>query len=330
MPRILLVKTSSLGDVIHNLPVASDIRAAMPDARIDWVVEESLAAIPPLHPAISRVLPVALRRWRASLTSRATRNEIRAFVAELKRESYDAVIDTQGLLKSALVTWMARGTRHGLDLASAREPLFLFYDRTYSVPWTMHAVERNRRLAAQVLGYAVPATITYGISAPPANFAWLPKADYAVLVHATSAEDKLWAEQRWMELGARLGERGMRSVLTWGSNAERQRAERIAQGVAGAIVAPAVSIADAAALLGGARVVIGVDTGFTHFAAALDASTIGIYCATDPAATGLYGWQRAVNLGGIGRSPQVSEVVSVLDRLLPGGNGEWGMENGES
>jgi heptosyltransferase-1 len=330
MSRILLVKTSSLGDVIHNLPVASDIRAAMPDARIDWVVEESLAAIPPLHPAIDRVLPAALRRWRSTFGSGAARGEIRAFLSELKREPYDAVIDTQGLLKSALVTWMARGTRHGLDLASAREPLFLFYDRTYSVPWSMHAVERNRSLAAQALGYAVPARVMYGITAPAASFAWLPQGDYAVLVHATSADDKLWPEARWMELGARLGERGMRSVLTWGSAGERLRAERIAQRIDGAVVSPALALADAAALLGGARVVIGVDTGFTHFAAALDVATIGLYCATDPAATGLYGWERAVNLGGIGCSPQVGDVVAALGRLLPGENGERGMENGES
>lgn len=316
MPRVLLVKTSSLGDVIHNLPVVSDIRAALPNTRIDWVVEESLTAIPPLHAAVDRVLPVALRRWRTSLISRTTRDEIRVFVADLKRESYDAVIDTQGLLKSALVTWMARGTRHGLDLASAREPLFFFYDRTYSVPWTLHAVERNRRLAAQALGYVAPGTVTYGITAPPASFAWLPKGStYAVLVHATSAEDKLWPESSWTELGGSLGERGLASVLTWGSAPERSRAERLARRIPRAIVAPALSLADAAALLGHARVVIGVDTGFTHFAAALDVATVGIYCATDPAATGLYGWERAVNLGGIGQPPQVKEVLVVLDRL---------------
>jgi heptosyltransferase I len=316
MPRILLVKTSSLGDVIHNLPVASDIRAAIPDARIDWVVEESLAAIPPLHSAIARVLPVALRRWRTSFFSAAARKEIRAFLRDLRRETYDAVIDTQGLLKSALVTWMARGPRHGLDLASAREPLFLFYDRTYSVPWTLHAVERNRRLAAQALGYSVPATVTYGVAAPAARYSWLPEDPYAVLVHATSAPEKLWPEEHWIELGERLRERGARSVLTWGSASEQRRAQRIAQRVPGAIVAPALPLADAAAVLGGARMVIGLDTGFTHFAAALDVATVGIYCATDPAATGLYGRDRAVNLGGIGEAPAVTDVVSTLDRLV--------------
>src|SRR5690349_14684218 len=148
MPRILLVKTSSLGDVVHNLPVATDIRAALPRAEIDWVVEEAFSAIPWLHPAVARVIPIAIRRWRSRFLDRAVRGEIGAFTRELKREAYDAVIDTQGLLKSALVAWTARGIRHGLDFASSREPLFFFYDRTYSVPWTMHAVERNRVLAA--------------------------------------------------------------------------------------------------------------------------------------------------------------------------------------
>ena len=316
MRRILLVKTSSLGDVVHNLPVASDIRAAAPAVEIDWVVEESFAAIPRLHPAVARVLPVAIRRWRSSFLSPVVREEIRAFTRELKREPYDAVIDTQGLLKSALVAWTARGTRHGLDFASAREPLSFFYDRTYSVPWTTHAVERNRALASQALGYAVPLTVNYGISTSPVKFVWLPDGPYVVLVHATSARAKLWPDERWIELATRLNERGMRSVLPWGDTAERLRAESIARPVPGAVVAPGLSLADAAAVLAGASAVAGVDTGLTHFAAALKVPTVGIYCATDPAATGLYGCARAVNLGGPAAPPSVGEVLAVLERVM--------------
>lgn len=316
MRRILLVKTSSLGDVVHNLPVASDIRAAAPAVEIDWVVEESFAAIPRLHPAVARVLPVAIRRWRSSFLSPAVREEIRAFTRELKREPYDAVIDTQGLLKSALVAWTARGTRHGLDFASAREPLSFFYDRTYSVPWTMHAVERNRALASQALGYAVPLTVNYGISTSPVKFVWLPDGPYVVLVHATSARAKLWPDERWIELATRLNERGMRSVLPWGDTAERLRAESIARPVPGAVVAPGLSLADAAAVLAGASAVAGVDTGLTHFAAALKIPTVGIYCTTDPAATGLYGCARAVNLGAPGASPSATEVLAALEGVM--------------
>jgi heptosyltransferase-1 len=297
--------------------VAGDVRAAVPGAEIDWVVEESLAAIPRLHPAVSRVLPVAIRRWRSGLMNGAVRTEMRAFLKELRQTAYDAIIDTQGLLKSAVIARAARGARFGLDFASAREPLSFFYDRTYAVPWTMHAVERNRRLAAQALGYAVPANLDYGVSAPPASFVWLPGGRHAVLAHATSAHSKLWPEGRWTELGLRLEERGVRSVLPWGSTAERLRAEEIARPIPGAVVAPGLSLADAAALLAGADAVIGVDTGLTHLAAALKIPTIGIYCATDPAATGLHGCPRAVNLGGVGVTPPVADVLFALDRLLP-------------
>lgn len=316
MQRILLVKTSSLGDVVHNLPVASDIRAAVPGAEIDWVVEESLSAIPRLHPAVARVLPVAVRRWRSGLLDSATRAEIGAFMRDLKSRAYDAVIDTQGLLKSAWIAWSARGTRHGLDFASAREPLSLFYDRTYSVPWTMHAVERNRLLAAKALGFAVPAALDYGIRAPAARFVWLPQVRYAVLVHATSDRAKLWPVERWIELGAQMARRGMMAVLPWGSTAERLRAEEIARPLPGAVVAPGLSLADAAGMLAGAAAVVGVDTGLSHLAVALGTPTAGLYCATDPAATGLHGGARAVNLGGVGASPSVADVIAVLDRLL--------------
>lgn len=315
MKRILLVKTSSLGDVIHNLPAASDIRAALPDAAIDWVVEESFAAIPALHPAVDRVLPVAVRRWRSSFLTRSTRAEIRAFLGELRRREYDAVIDTQGLLKSALVARAARGVRCGLDFASAREPLSFLYDRTYAVPWTMHAVERNRALAAQALGYPVPARLDYGIAARAGRFAWLPDGRFAVLLHATSARAKLWAEALWIELGVALAGRGVHSVLPWGNAAERGRAEDIARSVSHATAPPALSLAEAASLLAGACCVIGVDTGLTHLGAALGRPTVGIYCTTDPRATGLYGCARAVSLGGVGSPPSVAEVLSALDRL---------------
>lgn len=315
MMTVLLVKTSSLGDVVHNLPVATDIRAAVPGAQIEWMVEESFAAIPRLHSAVARVLPVAIRRWRSSFLGAAARREVAAFLRELRQRPYDAVIDTQGLFKSAVLARLARGTRHGLDLASAREPLSFFYDRTYSVPWTMHAVQRNRALAAQALGYVLPARVDYGIAVSPAKFVCLPDGRYAALLHATSAHSKLWPGQQWIELGARLAQRGMRSVLPWGDAAERLRAEEIARHIPGAVVPPALSLADAAAALAGAHAVVGVDTGLTHLAAALGRPTIAIYCATDPAATGLYGCARGVNLGGVGKPPSVAEVLAALERL---------------
>ena len=314
MPRILLVKTSSLGDVVHNLPVATDIRAAAPSAEIHWVVEQPFAAIPVLHPAVVRVIPVAIRRWRTHFLDRAVREEIRAFARELKRDHYDAVIDTQGLLKSALVAWAARGVRHGLDFASSREPLACFYDRTYSIPWTLHAVERNRALAARVLDYVAPSAVDYGIATGRSPFAWLPDGPYAVLVHSASAREKLWPEARWVELATRLGKRGVRNVLPWGDADERLRAEAIARAVTGSVVAPKLSLGEVPSVLAGARIVIGVDTGLSHLAVALKVPTVGLYCATDPAATGLYGSARAINVGGRDAPPQVADVLTALEK----------------
>jgi heptosyltransferase-1 len=320
--RILLVKTSSLGDVVHNLPVASDLRARFPDAQIDWAVEEAFADIPRLHPAVSGVIPVALRRWRKRLLSSQTWSEIARLRARLRAGGYDEVIDTQALVKSALVARLAPGRRSGLDLRSAREPLWPFFHRTYSVPWGQHAVERNRQLAAQALGYVLDSPPAYGI-APPAHrvtpddwAAHLAPRAYAVLLHATSATGKLWPEHQWVKLGDHLHQRGLRCVLPWGSEDERARSERIAKLLRDALVPPRLSIADAAWLLGRARIAFGVDTGLAHLAAALGTPTVGLYCATDPTATGLYGAPKACNLGGIARPPPIAEVIAAERALL--------------
>jgi heptosyltransferase-1 len=319
--RILLVKTSSLGDVVHNLPVASDLRARFPDARIDWVVEEAFAEIPRLHPAVGEVIHVTLRRWRAGLLRRGTWRAIAALRAQLRANRYDVVIDNQGLLKSALVAQLAGGTRIGLDWVSSREPLRPLYDRTLRVPWGQHAVERNRQLAAQALGYVLDVPPHYGIAAPSllASLSWaapLREHPYAVLLHATSAAEKLWPEQRWMELTAHLQQRGLACVLPWGSTTEQARSQRIAASLKHALVPPRLSLTDAAAVLATARIVFGLDTGLSHLAAALGAATVGIYVATDPDATGLYGAPRVRNVGGPGAAPAVADVIRAQREML--------------
>lgn len=317
MKSILLVKTSSLGDVVHNLPVVSDIRRAIPGAAVDWVVEENFSAIPAAHDGVRRVLPVAVRRWRSSMLQPIVRREVGAFASALRSETYDAVIDTQGLLKSALISRAARSARYGLDWPSSREPLALFYDRTFRVPWSQHAVERNRSLAAQALNYGVPAGVDYGIHAPGTTLSWLPQGAYAVLIHSTSARRKLWPESCWHEIGKYLARRNMHSVFPWGGAAEHERSARLAHALHGAIVPPALSVREVMTLLAGAHAVIGVDTGLTHLAGALGVPTVGIYCATDPARTGLYGCRRAQNLGGPGTVPETAEVIDAVERISP-------------
>ena len=305
MPSILFVKTSSLGDVVHNCPAVSDVARKLPGAEIDWVVEESFAGLAALHASVRRVIPVAVRRWRGRLWQPAVWAEIRALRRALAARRYDAVIDTQSLLKSALIAAWARGERHGLDRASAREPLAAsLYDVVHEVPRNLHAVERNRRLTAASLGFALDAPVDYGLRLAPAA-----RSSSVALLTMTSRADKLWPEERWIELARELG---ATAVLPWGSAAEKSRAERIAAAVGGAQVPPRMTLEDLARLFSGARAVIGLDTGLTHFAAALGARTVGIYCGSDPALTGLYGALRATNVGTPGRPPRVDEVLKSL------------------
>ena len=315
--KILLIKTSSLGDVIHALPAVTDLKAAGAAARIDWVVEEPLVAIARLHPGVDDAIPVAIRRWRRVGWRGAIRDEVRACTRRLQAETYDAVIDAQGLLKSALIALATRGTRHGLDFRSSREPLALFYQHTYRISWDLHAVERTRLLAARALGYAVPPLCDYGIRAAARNFEWLAApGPYAVLLHASSGDYKLWDEESWMTLGSALNAAGMQCVLPWGNARERERSVRIANCLRAAVVPPALNLDELAGLLAGGKAVVGVDTGLTHLAAALGVPTVGIYCATDPAATGIYGCARAANIGGIGRVPSALQVIAAVEGLL--------------
>jgi heptosyltransferase-1 len=320
MPNILLIKTSSLGDVVHNLPVVSDIRARFPRARIDWVVEEAYCDVVGMHPGVHRAIPVALRRWREDVLKLAHWRELGQFRHALAGMRYDCVIDTQGLIKSALLARAASGTHHGYAGASAREPLAAkFYDVKHVVQRDLHAVVRNRRLAALALGYEVPAVLDYGIAAPVAAPPLAPEP-YCVLLHATSGADKLWPEPAWERLGVELARQGYALMLPWGDAGERARSERIARALPGAVVPPGLDIRGMAGLLAGAQAVVGVDTGLTHLAAALGRPVVALYCGTHPELTGVYAGQGAPvrNLGGHELVPSVAEVLTALHEVAGG------------
>ncbi|MDP3538454.1 MAG: lipopolysaccharide heptosyltransferase I [Azonexus sp.] len=315
--RILIVKTSSLGDVIHNLPVVNDIKRHFPDAMIDWCVEESFAAIPRLHPGVGEIIPVAIRRWRKALFKAATWREIGIFRQRLQANLYDAVIDTQGLLKSAMIARRARGPLSGYAIDSARESMAAgLYDRRFSISTAGHAVVRNRQLVAAALGYALDGEADYGIDAVPAAFDWLPKNPYVVFLSATSRDDKLWPEDHWLALGRQLNSLGYSAVLPGGSAFERERAARLAASIPDAVAAPPMYIPQLAALLAGGRAVIGVDTGLTHLAVALKTPTVALYTATDPGLTGVLGAGFFRNLGGKAQIPLPEAVLAELQSAL--------------
>ena len=315
MPRILFVKTTSLGDVVHNCPAVTDIARQMPDTVIDWVVEEPFAGVAELHASVRRVIPVAIRRWRGALLAPSIWSEMASFRAALRGERYDAIIDSQGLIKSALVASLAFGRRHGFDRASTREPFAArFYDERHPVALDLHAVERNRRLAALALGYRLEGPCDFGLQCA-GDLPVPTRPPYAMLLTMTSRADKLWPEERWQALGAALAQRGFQCLLPWGSEEERERCARLAAAIPGAEVPRRMTIGELARLARDAGCVAGVDTGLAHLAAACGVPVVGIYCGSDPALTGLYGSPRVRNLGGAGRPPRAEEVLGALDEL---------------
>ncbi|PAU60813.1 lipopolysaccharide heptosyltransferase I [Pseudomonas sp. PIC25] len=287
--RVLLIKTSSLGDVIHTLPALTDAARAIPGIQFDWVVEEGFAEIPAWHPAVARVIPVAIRRWRKNLWQTLRNGEWRRFKQRLRETKYDLVIDAQGLLKSAWLTRYVKAPVAGLDRESAREPLACrFYDRTYRVPREQHALERVRQLFAQALDYPLPDGIgDYGLDRT--QLADPSAQPYLLFLHGTTWPSKHWPEANWRQLAERMSELGWAIRLPWGNDTEKTRAERIVAGLDNAAVLPRLNLAGVAKVIAGARACVAVDTGLGHLAAALDVPTLSLYGPTRPERVGAYG-----------------------------------------
>jgi len=314
--RLLIVKTSSMGDVIHALPLAADIARAFPQATLDWLVEEGFAAIPAMSRHVSTVHRVALRRWRHAPLASAHRGEIARLKHELRAARYDLVLDAQGLLKSAWVARWANAPVAGFSSSSARERLASrFYRTRFDIPRTLHAVDRCRALGAQALGYAIdgPPRFDLHSSAPPAVVVHAP---YAVLLTNASRATKLWPADRWVEIERALAARGLLSVLFWGSEEEGDRTRALAARMQHALVAPRSSLDSIAATLGSASVVVGLDTGLSHLAAALGRPTVAIYCDYDPGLVGLVGDGPVASLGGAGVPTSASQAIEAIERVM--------------
>lgn len=313
MTEILYIKTSSLGDVIHHMPAITDARRFNPDAHVSWVVEELFAPLARLHPLVDRVIPVAARRWRSVLHLPSTWREIGLFVRSIRARSYDAIIDTQGLVRTAVIGRIACGPRHGYDADSIRESFASrLYDVRHKVDRSLHAIARNRILSGLALGYQPEGAIDYGL-----NRAALaaPAAPYGILLHATSRRDKEWPEDRWIDVGRRLAARDVDLLLPWGNAAERGRSVRLADNIPRARVPDMRPLDQVARLVAGAQFVIGVDTGLLHLAAALGVPLVAIFIGSEPGLTGPMGNGPVAIIGGKAAQPEVSEVMAALDRI---------------
>lgn len=277
--RILVVKTSSMGDVVHMLSALREASEQDPELRIDWVCEEAFVDLPPLLPCIDQVIPVALRRWRRQGLSSTTTGEIRAFIQRLRQTEYDCVIDAQGLLKSAWITRLARcrkGGRWGYDWGSAREPLAsLVLDHRVSAPAEWHAIERLRRLVSQALGFSQRGEIrSLDAVLPPLDPSLQP---LVLLLHGTSRAEKSWPTDHWIALGKMIAAKGYRLALPWGSDMERQQAQIIAQAIGpNAQVLDRSPIRVLAQYCQAARGVVGLDSGLMHLSVALGRPTIAL------------------------------------------------------
>jgi heptosyltransferase I len=311
MTDVLFIKTSSLGDVIHHMPALTDARKARGDAAFSWVVEEAFAPLVQMHPAAGEVIPVASRRWRKSLYAPATMAEIAESFRAIRARRYDDIVDSQGLLRTALIARIARGRRHGYDSSSIREPLAShFYDARYRVDRKLHAVERNRILTGLALGYKPQGGPDYGLDrARFANAA----TRYAVFLHGTARREKQWPEAHWIKLGQALGGE---LILPWGSDAERQRSERIAAQVTGARVPQHAPLDQVARLIAGAQYVVGVDTGLMHLAAALGLPLVAIFTGSQPSLTGPVGAGPLHVLGEKGLTPSVDDVIDAVAKIV--------------
>ncbi|MES2318563.1 MAG: lipopolysaccharide heptosyltransferase I [Pseudomonadota bacterium] len=322
--NILLVRVSSLGDVLHNLPMVADILRRHPGANIDWVVEEGYVSLVRLNRHVRKIIPFALRRWRKSLGQAATRAEIRAFFKTLREEQYDYVFDTQGLLKTGIIMGAARlssgGSKVGLangSEGSGYEGISrLFHTKSIPLDPRTHAVARGRLVAAAALGYSADSPPDFGLPGldQSARPSWMPHEDYAVFFHGTARDAKKWAPDNWVAMGGALAP--MPVLLAWGSPGEKQEAEALAARLPNARVLPKLSMDEAVTLARNAALAIGVDTGLTHIAAAFLRPTVELYCDSPKWKTEGNWSPRIINLGDKGAPPSADEAIAATRRLL--------------
>jgi heptosyltransferase I len=339
-PKILLVKLSSLGDVLHNLPIVWDLRARLPHAQIDWVVEEGYVHL--LEPLLSkdgfrgidRVIPFGLRRWKKNLFKLSTWRQFFAFKKELQEVTYDVVIETQGLLKSAIVCSLANKAPNAViaGLANATEfsgyePIARsFYNQSVQVPTQCHAVDRSRWVMSSALDWPLveraiapqfyPDVYVNSLNVNSSNALEGLKQPYVLCFHSTAREAKRWSNENWVALGKELASKGYQVVFPWGNASEKAVSVAIADQVSSAIVPKAFSIEEAFSVIAGAALTVGVDTGLTHLAAVLGKPTVEIYCDSPRWKTEGYWSNNIRNVGDIQAPPTVAEVIEASLSLL--------------
>ncbi len=314
--RVLIVKTSSMGDVIHTLPALSDAASMLHDVKFDWVVEETFAEIPQWHSAVRAVFPVAIRRWRKSVFSDNHWRELREVVGLIRSRHYDYVIDAQGLIKSAILARLAHGRRCGLDSSSCRESLAaLAYQQHYRINKNLHAIERIRQLFEMSLDYKRSAeSLNYGL--PKLQWNGRKQTDRSlVFIHSASRPEKLWPVQQWIDLALKAKNNGYRVVLLWGNEVEQQRAHVIADKIDCCEVLPRMNLHSIAELFQQSSAVVGIDTGLSHLAAAIGVPAVTLYFQTSPDLVGTRGQRQSCITATEDLNVKISDSGISVDRV---------------
>ena len=320
--KVLLIRVTSLGDVLHNMPIVADILRHFPDAQIDWVVEEGYVELVRLNPHVGKIIPFGLRRWRKSLLSASVRAEMATFKTNLQATTYDVILDTQGLLKTGVIMGLANGAAkvglaNGTEGSGYEALSRIFHSLSVPVDVRTHAVLRGRLVAARALGYSITGIAPeFGLAAPALQPDWLPEKQYAVFFHGTAGAAKKWPAHDWITLGKHLNELNYPVMLAWGNSAELLEAEQLAAHMPLATVLPKLSMMEALVLARNAAVVVGVDTGLTHIAAAFCRPTVEIYCASPRWKTEGNWSDQIINLGDKSAPPTVAEVIAAVDQLI--------------
>ncbi len=288
MMKLLLVKLSSLGDVVHTFPALTDAKTMFPDLVVDWAVEEAFAPIAALHPAVRRTIIVPMRRLRKKPLKAWRSGELGAVRHALAQEQYDIVLDAQGLVKSALVAALAHGPRHGFNKASAREGLAShFYAGRHHVPEVEHMATRIRKLFALALGYSLEGLPEdCGLRPLPPEAGAAP---YLVYLHGTTWPTKTWSLEGWQALAQLAQTAGWQVKMFAHGAVEEARARKVAESCAAVHLLPPQPLDTLAPVLGAAAGVVSMDTGLGHLAAAYGVPTLGLYGPTDPRLTGMFG-----------------------------------------
>lgn len=318
MKRILLIKVTSLGDVVQAQPIVTDLHRAFPGVLIDWATDSAYAEIPGWNPGIAAVYSAPLRGFKSRPSLQGLR-ELARGIGGLRRQRYDAVIDIHGVYKSAIISRLARSRRrwgYAADHLGERGAAALYTDY-FERPRELGAVQGMRVSVGQALGYTIEGAPAFNLRLPAGAHAGLPAEPAVIFFHATSRNEKKWAPDHWITVGCSLAARGYRIDLPWGSPTEEREALALAAHIPNARVMPPMSLTECARVIASAGLVVGVDTGLAHLACALGTPTVMIFAATPRDHYGIDLPGRAVSLGDPGAPPSVEQVIAAIDAVLP-------------